>query len=77
MSAGNSSPPPDHVGLAKELCLETYTFRQSDLAMVGASDARLPPFSIVSSNNLMGPDDVAAMAASGVTDSMIGLPFRR
>lgn len=42
--------------------------------MVGASDAKLPPFSIVSSNNLMTADDVDSL---GLEDGDIGLPFRR
>jgi hypothetical protein len=39
----------DAVGLAQQLCLETYRFRESDLDMVGASSSQLPPFAIVAS----------------------------
>jgi hypothetical protein len=39
----------DAVGLAQQLCLETYQFRESDLDMVGATCSALPPFAIVAS----------------------------
>jgi hypothetical protein len=39
----------DMLGLAQQLCLETYQFRESDLEMVGASSSKLPPFAIVAS----------------------------
>lgn len=45
-SAADSS-----TGLAKELRLQTYSFRASDLASVGASGDRLPPFAIVASKD--------------------------
>jgi hypothetical protein len=45
----------DAVGLAQQLCLETYQFRESDLDMVGATCSALPPFAIVASKVCFKP----------------------
>ncbi|WIA39364.1 hypothetical protein OEZ86_005472 [Tetradesmus obliquus] len=71
-AAGAKAVEEDPVGLASQLCLETYRFRESDLEMVGASTSQLPPFAIVASKDLMGLEDVTA--ADG---GQVGQPFRR
>jgi hypothetical protein len=52
-TTGEAAKEEDAVGLAQQLCLETYQFRESDLDMVGASNSALPPFAIVASKVIL------------------------
>ncbi|WIA22604.1 hypothetical protein OEZ86_009587 [Tetradesmus obliquus] len=71
---GGKQQPPEAVGLARELCLETYSFRERDLAMVGADGSRLPPFAIVASQELLTAQQVGQ---PGLEGGEVGQPFRQ
>jgi hypothetical protein len=76
-AAAAAAKEEDAVGLAQQLCLETYQFRESDLDMVGASCSALPPFAIVASKVCVPSNTLCVEIPDGSVMSLLPLccPF--